>query len=91
MCTIHPPQRKVLCVEGDKAALSAHVDSLKGELLCKSTELEEKQRRYEKLQLQFSEAGQKHDKDLQNVGVQLAQLEAQVTPRCSPFFPSSHV
>lgn len=76
--SIRPPQSKVLCVEGDKASLSAHVDSLKGELLSKSTELEEKQHQYEKLQLQFSEAGQKHNKDLENVGIQLAQLQAQV-------------
>lgn len=34
---------------------------------------------YKELQSQFSEAGQKHAKDLENIGVQVAQLEAQVT------------
>lgn len=73
-----PPQNKVLCVEGEKAGLSAQIDALKGELLNKSTELEEKEHQYDKLQLQLSEAGQKHSKDLENAGIQLAQLEAQV-------------
>ena len=72
-------QKKLVCVEGDKATLSAHVDSLKGELLIKSTELEEKEHLYEELQSQFSEAGQKHTKDLENVRVQVAHLESQVS------------
>lgn len=65
-------------VEGDKASLSAHIDSLKGELLNKSTELEEREHQYAELQSKFAEAGQKHTKDLENVAVQVAQLEAQV-------------
>lgn len=65
-------------VEGDKASLSAHIDSLKGELLNKSTELEEREHQYKELQSEFSKAGQKHVKDLENVAVQVAQLEAQV-------------
>lgn len=68
-----------MCVEGEKASLSAHIDSLKGELLNKCTDLEEKAHQYKELQSQFSEAGQKHAKDLENIGVQVAQLEAQVT------------
>lgn len=67
-----------MSVEGDKASLSALIDSLKGELLNKSTELEETEHQYKQLQSQLSETGQKHAKDLENVGVQVAQLEAQV-------------
>lgn len=65
-------------VEGEKVTLCAQMDSLKGQLLIKSTELEEKEHQYKELQSQFSEAGQKHTKDLENVGVQVAQLESQV-------------
>lgn len=67
-----------MSVEGDKTSLSAHVDSLKGELLNKSMELEEKEHKYNQLQSKFAEAGQKHTKDLENVAVQVAQLEKQV-------------
>lgn len=67
-----------MSAEGEKASLSAHIDSLKGELLNKSTELEEREHHYNELQSKFSEAGQKHTKDLENVAVQVAQLEAQV-------------
>lgn len=67
-----------MSAEGDKTSLSAHIDSLKGELLNKSTELEEKEHQYQELQFKFSEAGQKHTKDLENVAQQVAQLEAQV-------------
>lgn len=65
-------------MEGDKTSLSSFVDSLKGELLNKSTELEEKEHRYKQLQSEFSEAGQKHKKDLENVAVQVTQLQVQV-------------
>lgn len=58
--------------------MSAHIDSLKGELLNKSTDLEEREHQYNELQSKFSEAGQKNIKDLENVAVQVAQLEAQV-------------
>ena len=67
-----------MSVEGDKTSLSAHIDSLKGELLNKSTELEEKEHKYNELQSKLTEAGQKHTKDLENVAVQVAQLEKQV-------------
>lgn len=67
-----------MSIEGDKTSLSAHIDSLKGELLNKSTELEEKEHKYNELQSKFAEAGQKHTKDLENVAVQVAQLEKQV-------------
>lgn len=71
-------QEQLVSVEGDKASLSAHIDSLKGELLIKSTELVEMEHQYKELQAKFSEAGHKHAKDLQNVAVQVSQLEAQV-------------
>ena len=67
-----------MSVEGDKAGLSARIDSLKGELLNKSTELEQREHENNELKSQLCEAGQKHAKDLENVGVQVAQLEAQV-------------
>lgn len=70
---------QLVSVEGERASLSAHIDSLKGELLNKSTELEEREHQFEELQAKFSEAGQKHTKDLENVGVQVKQLEAQVS------------
>lgn len=54
------------------------MDSLKGELLNKSTELEEKEHQYKQLQSEFSEAGQKHKKDLENVAAQVTQLQVQV-------------
>ncbi|XP_061881910.1 centromere protein F isoform X2 [Entelurus aequoreus] len=64
--------------EEEQARLSAHIDSLKGELLIKITELEESEFQYKKLQTQSSEAELKHNKDLANVGAQVAQLEIQV-------------
>ena len=64
--------------EGLRAGLSAQIDSLKGELLNKSTELEVRERQYEDAQAQLSEAGQKHAKDLDNIGVQVALLQEQV-------------
>lgn len=72
-------QKQLAGAEGDKSGLSARVDDLKGDLLRKSTELEEREHRYEELQSKFSEAEEKHRKDLDNVGVQVAQLDAQVT------------
>lgn len=73
-------QDKISSTEADKASLSAHIDALKGELLMRSTELEEKEHQYQQLQLHVSEAAQKHDKDLENAGKQLAQLQGQVRP-----------
>lgn len=71
-----------MLTEGEKVTLSAHIDSLKGELLNKCTELEEREHQYKTLQSQLSEAGQKHTKDLENVGVQVTRLEAQVSFNC---------
>ncbi|CAL8403773.1 unnamed protein product [Boreogadus saida] len=65
-------------VEAQRAGLSAQIDSLKGELLNKGTELEVRERQYEDAQAQLSEAGQKHAKDLDNIGVQVALLQEQV-------------
>lgn len=65
-------------VEGDKASLAAHIDALKGELLTKCTELEEREHHFKQLQADVSEAGQKHAKDLENVAVQVKQLDSQV-------------
>lgn len=65
-------------VEGDKASLAARIDALKGELLNKCTELEEREHQFKQLQAEFSEAGQKHDKDMENIAVQVKQLEEQV-------------
>lgn len=67
-----------MSLEGDKASMSTHIDSLKGELLNKSTDLEEREHQYKELQSEFSEAGKKHTKDLENVAGQVDQLEAQV-------------
>lgn len=69
---------QLVSVEGDKAGLAARIDALKGELLNKCTELEEREHQFNQLQAEFSEAGQKHAKDLENVAVQVKQLEAQV-------------
>lgn len=69
---------QLVSAEGDKASLAAHVDALKGELLNKCTELEEREHQFKQLQAEFSEAGQKHAKDLENVAVQVKQLEGQV-------------
>lgn len=48
--------------------------------------MEEREHQYNELQSKFSEAGQKHNKDLENVGVQVAQLEAQVKFYVIPLF-----
>ncbi|CAG13647.1 unnamed protein product [Tetraodon nigroviridis] len=69
---------QLVSVEGDKASLAAHLDALKGELLHKCTELEEREHQFKQLQAEFAEAGHKHAKDLENVAVQVKQLEAQV-------------
>lgn len=68
-----------MVTEEEKGTLSAHIDSLKGELLNKCTELEEREHQYKELQNQLSAAGLKHTKDLENIGVQVTQLEAQVS------------
>ncbi|XP_062303540.1 centromere protein F [Osmerus eperlanus] len=65
-------------VEEEKASLCGQIDSLKGELLNKCTELEEKERLREELLAQLSEVGQKHSKDLENLGLQVTRLEDQV-------------
>lgn len=71
-----------MSAEGDKTRLLVTIDSLKGELLNKSTELEEKDHRYKELQARLAEAGQKHAKDLENTGAQVTQLESQVIFVC---------
>lgn len=71
-----------MSAEGDKAGLAARIDALKGELLNKCTELEEREHQFKQLQAEFAEAGQKHAKDLENVAVQVKLLEAQVLPKC---------
>ncbi|XP_011607920.1 centromere protein F isoform X1 [Takifugu rubripes] len=65
-------------IEEDKASLSAHLHALKGELLSKCTKLEERDHQFMTLQAEFSETGQKHAKDFENIAVQVKQLEAQV-------------
>ncbi|XP_072320728.1 uncharacterized protein cenpf [Eucyclogobius newberryi] len=59
-------------------SLSAQIDSLKGELLNKCTELEEREHQHKELESKLSEAELKHSKDLKNVGAQVMQLENQV-------------
>lgn len=71
-------QMQLVSAEGDKASLAARIDALKGELLTKCTELEEREHQFQQLQADFSEAGQKHAKDLENVAVQVKQLDSQV-------------
>ncbi|XP_019751367.1 centromere protein F-like [Hippocampus comes] len=71
-------KKQLRCAEEDQARLSAHIDSLKGELLIKSTELEEREHQYKDLQTKSSEAEQKRTKDLENVGAQVTHLETQV-------------
>ena len=71
-------KEQIRTLEEEKSALSGQIDSLKGEVLNKCMELEEKGRQYEELQAQMVEAGQKHSKDLENVAIQVARLEDQV-------------
>lgn len=69
---------QLVSAEGDKASLSANIGALKGELLNAGAKLEETEHQFTVLKAEFSEARQKHAKDLENVAVQVKQLEAQV-------------
>ncbi|XP_052009006.1 centromere protein F-like isoform X2 [Xyrauchen texanus] len=70
--------KKLQASENEKICLSAQIDSLKGELLIKCVELEEKGRVYEELQQQFSETHQKHSKEMHNLKQQITQMQEQI-------------
>ncbi|XP_076155777.1 uncharacterized protein cenpf isoform X1 [Alosa pseudoharengus] len=54
------------------------IDSLKGELLNKCMELEEKSCKYDEMVQKYNEAGQKHTKEAENTMVQIKMLQDQV-------------
>ncbi|KAA0711285.1 Centromere protein F [Triplophysa tibetana] len=70
--------KKLQDSENDKLCISGQIDALKGELLNKCVELEEKGRAYEELQHQFSETDQKHAKEMENLKLQISQMHGQV-------------
>ncbi|KAG1971577.1 centromere protein F [Pimephales promelas] len=72
-------QKKMQDLENEKICLSGQIDSLKGELLLKSVDLEEKVRVYEELQQQFSETHQKHNKEMDNLKQQITVMQEQVS------------
>ncbi|XP_056122271.1 centromere protein F [Rhinichthys klamathensis goyatoka] len=72
-------QKKMQDLENEKICLSGQIDSLKGELLLKSVDLEEKGRVYEELQQQFSETHQKHNKEMDNLKQQITLMQEQVS------------
>ncbi|XP_077096038.1 uncharacterized protein cenpf [Siphateles boraxobius] len=72
-------QKKMQDLENEKICLSGQIDSLKGELLVKCVELEEKGRVYEELQRQFSETHQKHNKEMDNLKQQITVMQDQVS------------
>jgi len=72
-------QKKMQDLETEKICLSGQIDSLKGELLLKSVDLEEKVRVYEELQQQFSETHQKHNKEMDNLKQQITVMQEQVS------------
>lgn len=69
---------QLVSAEGDKERLSANIDALKGERKECEKLREEREHQLTVLHAEFSEARQKHEKDLENVAVQVKQLEAQV-------------
>ncbi|CAL9701706.1 unnamed protein product [Knipowitschia caucasica] len=71
-------KRQLTSAEEKHSGLSAQIDTLKGDLLNKCTELEEREHQYQKLQSNLSEVELKHSKDLDNVRLQVVQLEDQV-------------
>lgn len=71
--------KKLQDSENEKLCLSGQIDALKGELLNKCVELEEKGRAYEELQHQFSETDQKHNKEMDNLKQQICLMHGQVT------------
>lgn len=72
-------QKRMQDLENEKICLSGQIDSLKGELLVKCVELEEKGRVYEELQQQFSETHQKHNKEMDNLKQQITLMQEQVS------------
>lgn len=71
--------KKLQDLENEKICLSGQIDALKGELLNKCVELEEKGRAYEELQHQFSEMDQKHNKEMDNLKQQISEMHGQVS------------
>uniref|UniRef100_A0A8C1GBZ9 Centromere protein F n=1 Tax=Cyprinus carpio TaxID=7962 RepID=A0A8C1GBZ9_CYPCA len=72
-------QKTMQDLENEKICLSGQIDSLKGELLVKCVELEEKGRVYEELQQQLSETHQKHNKEMDNLKQQITLMQEQVS------------
>uniref|UniRef100_A0A8C2DDT8 Centromere protein F n=1 Tax=Cyprinus carpio TaxID=7962 RepID=A0A8C2DDT8_CYPCA len=75
----HVLQKRMQDLENEKICLSGQIDSLKGELLVKCVELEEKGRVYEELQQQFSETHQKHNKEVDNLKQQITLMQEHVS------------
>uniref|UniRef100_A0A673N963 Centromere protein F n=1 Tax=Sinocyclocheilus rhinocerous TaxID=307959 RepID=A0A673N963_9TELE len=71
-------QKTMQDLENEKICLSGQIDSLKGELLVKCVELEEKGRVYEELQQQLRETHQKHNKEMDNLKQQITLMQEQV-------------
>ncbi|XP_059376572.1 centromere protein F-like [Carassius carassius] len=72
-------QKAMQDLENEKICLSGQIDSLKGELLVKCVELEEKGRVYEELQQQLHESHQKHNKEMDNLKQQITLMQKQVS------------
>ncbi|KPP71133.1 centromere protein F-like, partial [Scleropages formosus] len=70
---------KMKDLEKEKGTLTGQVDSLKGELLNKCMQLEEKEHICNELQKKFEEAGQKYNKDFENTMATVVILQGQVT------------
>ncbi|XP_042598498.1 centromere protein F isoform X1 [Cyprinus carpio] len=72
-------QKTMQDLENEKICLSGQIDSLKGELLVKCVELEEKGRVYEELQQQLCETHQKHNKEMDNLKQQITLMQEQLS------------
>ncbi|XP_043118826.1 centromere protein F [Puntigrus tetrazona] len=72
-------QKRLQDLENEKICLSGQIDSLKGELLIKCVELEEKGRVYEELQQQLCETHQKHNKEMDNLKQQITLMQEKVS------------
>lgn len=68
-------QKRMQDLENEKIGLSGQIDSLKGELLVKCVELEEKGQVYEELQQQFGETQTKHKKEMDNLTQQITLMQ----------------
>lgn len=68
-------QQKLQDLDREK---QSQIDSLKGELLNKCMELEEKSCKYEEMVQKYNEANQKHAKDAENTMAQIKMLQDQV-------------